>query len=153
MAAVHFGSCAFAQPRSLEAFWSVFRTPHLHVIVILVLQNHESFSRVLSTRHRLPPPSPQIAISRTLDYRHNFSDVIAGAMIGSFAAYAAYFCHCTCICMRRHPTPPRHIYQSILFTYSHILSRLCLPWRHICIWQIMRWTRRSATSRFPFWID
>lgn len=34
-----------------------------------------------------------IGVSRTTDYRHNFSDVIAGALIGTLCAYAAYFMH------------------------------------------------------------
>jgi len=32
-----------------------------------------------------------IAISRTRDYKHNFTDILAGALIGIFAAFWAYF--------------------------------------------------------------
>ena len=34
-----------------------------------------------------------VAISRTRDYRHNFSDVLAGMIIGVFSAVFGYFLH------------------------------------------------------------
>eukprot|EP00455_Lapot_gusevi_P052691 TRINITY_DN805_c0_g1_i3.p1 TRINITY_DN805_c0_g1~~TRINITY_DN805_c0_g1_i3.p1 ORF type:complete len:196 (-),score=61.59 TRINITY_DN805_c0_g1_i3:271-828(-) len=34
-----------------------------------------------------------VAISRTIDYHHNFDDILAGSIIGIFAAYVTYYLH------------------------------------------------------------
>jgi membrane-associated phospholipid phosphatase len=47
-----------------------------------------------------------IAISRTLDYWHGFSDINAGALIGSISAYLAYRSHYPSIFSSRNPDLP-----------------------------------------------
>jgi hypothetical protein len=158
MAAVHFGSCASVRRHCLAASWYVFGPlARAFDCIAGFFVFHCTANQCAMTLTRLlfsAPiyPHPQIAISRTLDYRHNFSDVIAGALIGSFAAYASYFCHCTCEHAFHDDWSPMFL---TLRHFSHRRSIIVfrLSCRHGCIWQIMRWTRRSATSRFPFWID
>jgi diacylglycerol diphosphate phosphatase/phosphatidate phosphatase len=32
-----------------------------------------------------------VAVSRTIDYHHNFSDILAGSLIGAVISYICYF--------------------------------------------------------------
>jgi len=46
-----------------------------------------------------------IAVSRTMDYHHNFSDILAGAMIGFGVAFVAYFLYFPSLFHRRSNVP------------------------------------------------
>jgi len=49
-----------------------------------------------------------VAVSRTVDYHHNFSDIIAGSLLGSGMAIPFYFMHFPSLFSEKSPFPKSH---------------------------------------------
>lgn len=50
-----------------------------------------------------------VAISRTIDYHHNYSDVIAGSLVGYAVAYYVYFMYYPALTSKNSHLPKLHI--------------------------------------------